>query len=274
MACHPRAPAPLVRALVAGPGPTFALALALALALASTACFGGFASLRTRHVATPLSEGNDADESSDAAAHLEDELAEEDEDLGFEDRVARVLTRGRDAAEGQGGAADPLPARQLRRVRIEGSLPDAPASTEPDRLDLPSHERFAVPVAEPSVTSGYGMRRDPLRPRRRRMHRGVDYRGEPGTPVYATASGRAVMAGWCDRGTGNCIVLDHPHGWRSQYFHLSRVRIANGDWVEQGQHIGDIGSTGRSTGPHLHFQLGRDGHAVDPEELYGTPLAQ
>lgn len=133
-------------------------------------------------------------------------------------------------------------------------------------------EVFALPVREADITSPFGMRRHPISGRRR-MHRGVDFRGERGTPVYATASGRAVMAGYCDRGTGNCIVIDHPGGWRSQYFHLDEVHIPVNSVVRQGQHIGDIGSTGRSTGPHLHFQIGRvGGEARDPMTLIGEPL--
>ena len=126
---------------------------------------------------------------------------------------------------------------------------------------------FLVPVDAPEVTSPFGVRRDPLDRSRRRMHRGTDFRGSVGTPVYATAPGRALMAGYCDRGTGNCVVLEHADGWRSQYFHLSAVHISAGAEVSGGDHIGDIGSTGRSTGPHLHFQLSKDGVAVDPMEI-------
>lgn len=160
--------------------------------------------------------------------------------------------------------------RQVRRI-------DLPTPETPDEgagAEMTTDEVFLSPVEEISVSSPFGVRRDPIRRSRRRMHRGVDLRGERGTPVYATASGRALMAGWCDGGTGNCVVLEHRHGWRSQYFHMSRVHIRAGQWVEQGTHIGDIGSTGRSTGPHLHFQLGRNGQAVDPMPLIGAPLTQ
>ncbi len=133
-------------------------------------------------------------------------------------------------------------------------------------------EVFVLPVRDADITSPFGMRRHPISGRRR-MHRGVDFRGARGTPVFATASGRAVMAGYCDRGTGNCIVIDHPGGWRSQYFHLDEVHIPVNSVVRQGQHIGDIGSTGRSTGPHLHFQIGRaGGEARDPMTLIGERL--
>jgi murein DD-endopeptidase MepM/ murein hydrolase activator NlpD len=163
-----------------------------------------------------------------------------------------------------------IPERTVRRL---AGLPEA--APEPAMEEFPAAalaESFQLPLADPEVSSPFGVRRDPFQRRRQRMHRGVDFVAEAGTPVYATASGRALMAGWCDRGTGNCVVLQHPNAWRSQYFHLSEVYIRAGQWVEQGTHLGDVGSTGRSTGPHLHFQLGRDGHAVDPMTLVGTPL--
>lgn len=136
----------------------------------------------------------------------------------------------------------------------------------------PAGEVWVHPVSNPRVTSGFGPRTHPVTGQRGRMHRGVDFGGPTGTPVVAPASGRVVAAGWCDRSTGNCIVIDHANGWRSQYFHLSRVDVRPGATVTQGQQIGAIGSTGRSTGPHLHFQVGRDGQAVDPMGLFGRPL--
>jgi murein DD-endopeptidase MepM/ murein hydrolase activator NlpD len=187
-----------------------------------------------------------------------------------ETTTTRVVSR-----EGVGGT-------ELNGTSVERSVTRVDLGTEPvaevadgTADEMPrSDECFALPVENPEITSPFGMRDDPIRRGRIRMHRGVDLRGATGTPVYATASGVALMAGYCDRGTGNCVVIEHPHGWRSQYFHLNAVHIRAGETVEQGEHIGDIGSTGRSTGPHLHFQLGRDGEAVDPMTLIGAPLDQ
>jgi murein DD-endopeptidase MepM/ murein hydrolase activator NlpD len=130
-------------------------------------------------------------------------------------------------------------------------------------------ERWLEPVHQPRITSEFGMRTHPVTGRQR-MHRGVDYGAATGTPVRATASGRVLMAGWCGNGPGNCVVIEHVNGWRSQYFHLEEVHISAGADVAQGTEIGEIGSTGLSTGAHLHFQLGRDGQAVDPVPLLGT----
>lgn len=133
-------------------------------------------------------------------------------------------------------------------------------------------EVWIQPIAAPRVTSRFGPRIDPITGERGRMHRGIDYGAESGTPVLAAASGEVILGGWCDRGTGNCIVIEHAGGWRTQYFHLSAVHVGPGDRVAQGEAIGEVGSTGRSTGPHLHFQVGQGPEAVDPESMFGTPV--
>lgn len=167
----------------------------------------------------------------------------------------------------------PRVTRTARRSRTTRTARRIALSSDAEGVRRGRSEVFRAPLRQMVVTSPFGERRHPIH-RRRHMHRGIDLRAARGTPVYATASGEAVMAGYCDSGTGNCIVLDHAGGWRSQYFHLSRVRIGVGDRVSQGQHIGDVGSSGLATGPHLHFQLGRGRHAVDPMTLIGTPVEQ
>lgn len=159
----------------------------------------------------------------------------------------------------------PATERTLRRI-------DIGSGEQPAEHNSGLEEVFLMPVTTPEVTSAFGMREDPIDPRRTRMHRGLDLRGTSRTHVYATASGQVLMAGYCDRGTGNCVVIEHAFGWRSQYFHLSAVTARAGEHVVAGEHIGNVGATGRATGPHLHFQLGRDGEAVDPMHWIGQPL--
>ena len=86
-------------------------------------------------------------------------------------------------------------------------------------------------------------------------HYGIDIAGKLGYPVYAVDSGVVVYAGWNNWGYGNVVVIDHGNGWQSLYAHLSRILVKCGQGVAQGDMIGAIGSTGRSTGPHLHFEL-------------------
>jgi len=122
----------------------------------------------------------------------------------------------------------------------------------------------AMPVALNTFryTSGFGIRSDPFRGRSA-MHGGVDMAGPVGTPIYATADGVAAHAGV--RGAyGNLVEVDHGSGIATRYGHLSRILVNPGDRIRRGQLIGLMGSTGRSTGSHLHYEVRIDGRAVNP----------
>ncbi len=97
------------------------------------------------------------------------------------------------------------------------------------------------------------------------MHSGIDIAGAIGTPVKAAAAGTVEFASWTNGGYGNLIDIRHADGSMTRYAHLDRVLVRQGDCVSQGQMIGEMGSTGRSTGPHLHFEIHLVGQgAVDP----------
>lgn len=119
---------------------------------------------------------------------------------------------------------------------------------------------------EGGVSSGYGYRTHPIYGTRR-LHTGIDIPGPVGQPVVAAASGVVVHAGWRG-GYGLAVVVDHGGGLATLSAHLSSIAVADGAWVEQGQVIGGIGSTGFSTGPHLHFEVRVDGQPVDPMAYY------
>ena len=140
------------------------------------------------------------------------------------------------------------------------------------KLDTLEHGVIAIPSAQPvehlAFTSNYGIRSDPFRGTAA-MHAGVDIPGPVGTPVYATADGmvdRAERAG----GYGNMIELDHGKGIQTRYGHLSKILVEAGTRVHRGQLIALMGSTGRSTGPHLHYEVRLDGHAVNPVPFLQT----
>lgn len=101
-------------------------------------------------------------------------------------------------------------------------------------------------------------------PRGNRFHTGVDYPAATGTPVVAAASGRVAFAGYSSGGWGNLVVISHTNGTRTLYAHLSRVGARVGQYVGAGRRIGRVGSSGKSTGPHLHFEVRVRGAAVDP----------
>ncbi|MBQ7703277.1 MAG: peptidoglycan DD-metalloendopeptidase family protein [Firmicutes bacterium] len=97
-----------------------------------------------------------------------------------------------------------------------------------------------------------------------RMHEGIDMSGPSGTPIYAADGGIVVTAGWY-QGYGLAVIVDHQNGYKSLYGHCSSLLVSVGDGVYQGQHIANVGSTGNSTGPHLHFEIWVNGTKVDPE---------
>ena len=119
-----------------------------------------------------------------------------------------------------------------------------------------------VPVVGFRVGSRFGHRRDPIN-KRRAFHSGLDYAAPRGTPIYASAGGLVIYAAY--RGEyGRQVEIDHGNGLVTRYSHASRLRVKPGTVVTPGQHIADVGSTGRSTGPHLHFEVLKDGRFVDP----------
>lgn len=125
------------------------------------------------------------------------------------------------------------------------------------------HVPLGIPLAsETEVMSGFGVRRDPFT-RGLAMHSGVDLREEPGAPARATAAGRVIEADWSG-GYGRMVEVDHGGGLITRYAHLSRIAVKPGEWVARGQIVGRVGSTGRSTGPHLHYETHLDGKPVNP----------
>jgi murein DD-endopeptidase MepM/ murein hydrolase activator NlpD len=120
-------------------------------------------------------------------------------------------------------------------------------------------------VGEVEFTSGFGVRSDPFLGRPA-MHTGLDFRAAMGDPVRVTANGKVVSAGWSG-GYGRMIEIDHGNGLATRYGHLSEIGVRIGDVVKIGQVIGEVGSTGRSTGPHLHYETRIDGEAVDPQKF-------
>ncbi|HVB89580.1 MAG TPA: M23 family metallopeptidase [Beijerinckiaceae bacterium] len=122
------------------------------------------------------------------------------------------------------------------------------------------------------TTSPFGVRLDPFLGRLA-MHTGNDFRGAIGTKVMATAAGRVAAAGY-DGGYGNRVVVDHGHGLSTLYAHLSAIDVVKGQKITAGQTVGLLGSTGRSTGPHLHYEVRIDGRPVDPIPFVkaGEPL--
>jgi murein DD-endopeptidase MepM/ murein hydrolase activator NlpD len=158
---------------------------------------------------------------------------------------------------------------------------DAPDGTDPRfrqlfvawrQLDQLESGIIAIPSGRPvelaNFTSGFGTRSDPFRGSRA-MHGGIDLAGPLGTPIYATADGIVGRSEYNNGGYGNLVEINHGQGIQTRYGHLSRLIARPGQRVRRGELIGLMGSTGRSTGSHLHYEVRIDGRAVNP-----TPFIQ
>jgi murein DD-endopeptidase MepM/ murein hydrolase activator NlpD len=128
----------------------------------------------------------------------------------------------------------------------------------------------AIPSIQPvsnknlnRIASGFGYRIDPIY-KDRRLHAGLDFTAASGTPIYATADGVVRDAGFNTGGYGNRVLINHGFGYETTYSHMYKVKARVGERVKRGEVIGYIGNTGKSTGPHLHYEVHRNGVAVDP----------
>jgi len=154
-----------------------------------------------------------------------------------------------------GSIQDVLPGKIDELLELKGALEDYQRQMAHTPSIWPTQGR---------VSSPFGSRINPLS-RRREFHTGIDIANKTGTPIYATANGRVVVSEY-RRGWGNIIIIDHGYGYRTVYAHLSQFSVHVGSKVEKGQLIGRMGSTGFSTGSHLHYEVHVNGVPVNPRE--------
>lgn len=179
----------------------------------------------------------------------------------------RILDQVRRGYSGQGGPLTPL-SFSSRGEEISPDFVRANRLLEQmDTLNLyriaAEKAPFALPVKRAfRFTSEYGFRRDP-KTGGRRMHRGVDFAAPAGTDLFATADGVVIHAGW-QSGYGRLIKIQHDFGIETRFAHLSKIRVKVGQRVSRGDHIGDMGASGRVTGVHLHYEVRVGGKAVNP----------
>jgi murein DD-endopeptidase MepM/ murein hydrolase activator NlpD len=128
-----------------------------------------------------------------------------------------------------------------------------------------SYTPLGLPYSGP-ITSTFGQRENPFGGNNVETHKGLDIKGPVGGQVKAMAKGEVAFAGR-KNGFGNCIILKHGNGFETLYGHLSKILVSVGDQIDIGQQIGLIGSTGRSTGPHLHYEVHRYGQKINPESF-------
>jgi murein DD-endopeptidase MepM/ murein hydrolase activator NlpD len=123
------------------------------------------------------------------------------------------------------------------------------------------------PVADARITSGFGYRLSPFGTYLATYHYGVDFAGKPNSRIVVTADGTVRQAGWA-QGYGQAVLVDHGFGYSTLYGHLADIRVKKGDSVKRGQVIANMGTTGRSTGVHLHYEVWKDGTPVNPRGYF------
>ena len=177
-----------------------------------------------------------------------------------------------DAAPATGGPFVPLKlasedqsfGRALVRINLMRAQADALSNT---LLKVPLRKPVSGEIDE---TSPFGVRMDPIA-HEAAMHTGIDFRGDIGDPIHATAGGAVTIAGWTG-GYGKLVEIDHGNGLATRYGHLSEIDVEVGQTVRAGAVIGRLGSTGRSTGPHLHYETRVNGEAVNPQKFLRAGL--
>jgi lipoprotein NlpD len=144
-----------------------------------------------------------------------------------------------------------------RRVLQVSTEPTAKTASNKTLPTVRPRQGFFIWPAKGTLTSLFGMRK-------RGKHEGIDIAAPKGTPVHSAAEGEVVFSGWGPTGYGKMVLIKHKHHLTTLYAHNSKLLVKKGSWVKQGHKISLMGSTGRSTGPHLHFEVRNDTHPKDP----------
>jgi len=144
-----------------------------------------------------------------------------------------------------------------------------------NKEELLAHTPAIQPVSNKDlnrIASGFGYRIDPVY-KTTKFHAGLDFSAPQGTPIYATANGTITTAGNTGNGYGNHVLINHGYGYETLYGHMVRVKVRNGQQVKRGEVIGWVGSTGKSTGPHCHYEVHKYGEKIDPIYFFYNDLS-
>jgi murein DD-endopeptidase MepM/ murein hydrolase activator NlpD len=166
-------------------------------------------------------------------------------------------------AEAVGGPYVPLDPRLDFNAHVEAL--DASLKVLDSAQDVLAKAPLGNPAPGSPLSSPFGVRTDPFLGHQA-MHTGLDFKAGTGTAVRSAADGKVIDAGR-NGGYGNMVEIDHGNGMTTRYAHLSRITVKDGDKIKRGDKLGEVGSTGRSTGPHLHYEVRRHGNAVDPRNF-------
>jgi len=161
-----------------------------------------------------------------------------------------------------------------RRIRSQQTSFDEIQKLVANKEQLLARTPAIQPVSNKDLTrvaSGFGYRIDPIY-KTTKMHAGIDFTAPQGTPIYATADGSVKVAGNTGNGYGNHVIINHGYGYETLYGHMVRVKARNGQAVKRGEVIGWVGSTGKSTGPHCHYEVHKYGNKIDPIYFFYNDL--
>jgi murein DD-endopeptidase MepM/ murein hydrolase activator NlpD len=202
--------------------------------------------------------------------------------LGIESLLSSGARRKADAAGGRGGPLKAVPFWQIRSMDLNSELEmvaqqlqelEQTLIKKQDKWQRDLAKLSKLPTGLPmtqdfSITSGFGVRADPMT-HQTSMHEGIDFVAPIGTQIRSTADGKVLRSGRAGA-YGEMIEIEHGDGFVSRYAHLSRRHVNDGDKVERGQLIGLLGNTGRSTGPHLHYEVSYQGQPMHPAKAFAA----
>lgn len=160
------------------------------------------------------------------------------------------------------------------RMKVQGTSYNEIDGLIKNKEALLSHTPAIQPVSNKDlnrIASGFGYRIDPVY-KTIKMHAGLDFAAPQGTPIYATADGTVATAGNTGNGYGNHVVIRHGYGYETLYGHMVKVKARSGQAVKRGEIIGWVGSTGKSTGPHCHYEVHKNGNKIDPVYFFYNDL--
>lgn len=161
------------------------------------------------------------------------------------------------------------------RIKVQNSSYAEVDELIKNKEKLLSHTPAIQPVSNQDLTriaSGFGYRIDPIY-KTTKMHAGIDFTAPQGTPIYATADGTVSTAGNKGDGYGNHVIIRHGYGYETLYGHMVRVKAKTGQQVKRGEVIGWVGSTGKSTGPHCHYEVHKGSNKIDPVYFFYNDLS-
>jgi len=161
-----------------------------------------------------------------------------------------------------------------KQIYIQSKSYDELVKLASNQEEMLKHLPAIQPILNRNLTrtaSGFGWRIDPVY-RTRRFHEGMDFTAPVGTDIYATGNGTVRLAGW-RQGYGNCVEISHGFGYLTLYGHMHQIKVRAGQKVSRGDVIGKVGSTGKSTGPHLHYEVHYKGKVMNPQQYYFLDLS-